>query len=163
MIELSIRAADRSCRHLFDFPDIRQGLIEVFLQNSASRSPTRNLGSTFALIFVGIPFVARAVQPVLEKLDGSYEEAARVMVRSLDIFSKESFFRNFFLRFYRTGLAFGRCLGEYGSVVFIAGKQNLTRRDHTTHHHVRTSEFDYKSATSIALRHADRIVSSSCF
>ena len=56
-----------------------QGLIGSFFAKFGIKIAYTKLGITFALIFVGIPFVARAVQPVLEKLDGSYEEAARVM------------------------------------------------------------------------------------
>ena len=55
------------------------GLIGSFFAKFGIKIAYTKLGITFALIFVGIPFVARAVQPVLEKLDGSYEEAARVM------------------------------------------------------------------------------------
>ena len=81
-------------------------------------------GITVALIFVGIPFVVRAVQPVLEKLDPTYEEAAGVMGASrVRIFWKVIFPEILPSALTGFGLAFGRCLGEYGSVVFIAGNQ----------------------------------------
>mgnify|MGYP002237607661 FL=1 len=66
-----------------------QGLIGSFFAKFGIKIAYTKLGITFALIFVGIPFVARAVQPVLEKLDGSYEEAARVMAQSQPIFFEE--------------------------------------------------------------------------
>ena len=65
-----------------------QGLIGSFFAKFGIKIAYTKLGITFALIFVGIPFVARAVQPVLEKLDGSYEEAARVMGAKQLYFSK---------------------------------------------------------------------------
>jgi sulfate transport system permease protein len=103
-------------------------------------------------VFVGIPFVVRAVQPVLEKLDGSYEEAAGVLgaSRSRIFFSvifpeiRPAVFTGF-------ALAFGRCIGEYGSVVFIAG--NMPYETEITPLIIMSElqEFNYSSATAIAL------------
>ena len=56
-----------------------KGLVGSFFANFGIKIAYTRIGITVALIFVGIPFVVRAIQPVLEKLDGSYEEAARVM------------------------------------------------------------------------------------
>ena len=104
-------------------------------------------GITVALIFVGIPFVVRAVQPVLEKLDPTYEEgASRVRIFWKVIFPEilPSALTGF-------GLAFGRCLGEYGSVVFIAGNQPYETEITPLIIMSKLQEYDYTSATSIAL------------
>ena len=104
-------------------------------------------GITVALIFIGIPFVVRAVQPVLEKLDASYEEAA----------NRRLIFRRVILPellpalLTGAGLAFGRCLGEYGSVVFIAGNQPFKTEITPLIIMSELQEYDYPAATSIAL------------
>lgn len=105
-----------------------------------------------AMIFVGIPFVVRSVQPVLEKLDPSYEEAAGVLGASrTKIFWKVIFpeIRPAMLTGF--GLAFGRCIGEYGSVVFIAGNQPFQTEITPLIIMSELQEFDYPSATAIAL------------
>lgn len=80
------------------------------------------LGISLALIFIGLPFVVRTVQPVLQDLDPELEDAAH----SLGASSPQAFWRVLFPEVapaLLTGftLAFARGLGEYGSVVFIAG------------------------------------------
>lgn len=110
------------------------------------------IGITIALIFIGIPFVVRSVQPVLEKLNPSYEEAAGVLgAGNFTIFRrvifpelKPSLFAGF-------GLAFGRCLGEYGSVVFIAGNKPYYTEITPLIIMSELQEYDYSSATAIAL------------
>lgn len=110
------------------------------------------IGITVALVFIGIPFVVRAVQPVLEKLDPVYEEAAGVLGASrITVFWKVIFpeIRSAMLTGF--GLAFGRCLGEYGSVVFIAGNQPYKTEITPLIIMSELQEFDYASATAIAL------------
>lgn len=110
------------------------------------------IGITVALVFIGIPFVVRAVQPVLEKLDHVYEEAAGVLGASrITVFWKVIFpeIRPAMLTGF--GLAFGRCLGEYGSVVFIAGNQPYETEITPLIIMSELQEFDYASATAIAL------------
>ena len=110
------------------------------------------LGITIALIFVGIPFVARSVQPVLEKLNPAYEEAA-------DILGASPFytFRKVIWPELRPaaltgfGLAFARGIGEYGSVVFIAGNQPFQTEIAPLLIMSELQEYDYASATAIAL------------
>lgn len=111
------------------------------------------IGLTIALIFVGIPFVVRAIQPMLEKLDPSYEEAGRMLGASnLEIFRKIIFpeLRPAVLTGF--GLAFARGLGEYGSVIYIAGN---SAKDHTQVVSYiimqKLNYTDYASATAIAL------------
>lgn len=109
-------------------------------------------GITIALIFIGIPFVVRAVQPVLEKMNPVYEEAAGVLGASRSkIFWKIIFpeIRPAILTGF--GLAFGRCLGEYGSVVFIAGNKPYETEITPLIIMSELQEYDYASATAIAL------------
>jgi len=110
------------------------------------------LGITVALVFVGLPFVVRTVQPVLQDLDPEVEEAAH----SLGASFVQTFRRVLLpevLPAWITGctLAFARGLGEYGSVVFIAG--NMPMRTEITPLLIMTKldEFEYGQATAIAL------------
>ena len=128
------------------------GLIGSFFARFGIRIAYTKVGITFALIFVGIPFVARAVQPVLEKLDGSYEEAAKVMgAKSGYIFRRVILPELLPPLLTGIGLAFGRCLGEYGSVVFIAGNRPFETEITPLIIMSELQEYDYTSATSIAL------------
>lgn len=110
------------------------------------------LGITVALIFIGLPFVVRTVQPVLQDLDPEIEEAAK----SLGAGFGRTFRRVLLpeiLPAWITGctLAFARGLGEYGSVVFIAG--NMPMRTEITPLLIMTKldEFEYGQATAIAV------------
>ena len=110
------------------------------------------IGITVALIFVGIPFVVRSVQPVLEKLDYSYEEAAGVLGASrFTIFRKIIFPEIKPAVLTGFGLAMGRCIGEYGSVVFIAGNMPFKTEITPLIIMSKLQEYDYASATAIAL------------
>lgn len=112
-----------------------------------------HLGLVIALVFVGIPFVIRAVQPVLEKLDGQYEEAAFMLGAN----RFQTFRRVLLPEMMPTvltgfGLAFARGIGEYGSVIYISGN---SAREHTqVISYVimqKLGYIDYASATAIAL------------
>lgn len=109
-------------------------------------------GITFALVFVGIPFVVRSVQPVLEKLDPQYEEAGGMLGAS-----KAGIFFRIILPEILPSLiagftmAFARCLGEYGSVVFIAGNTPYETEIVPLMIMSELQEFDYPGATSLAL------------
>ena len=128
------------------------GMIGKFFARLGIQIAYTKVGITVAMIFVGIPFVVRSVQPVLEKLDPSYEEAAGVLGASrTKIFWKVIFpeIRPAMLTGF--GLAFGRCIGEYGSVVFIAGNQPFQTEITPLIIMSKLQEFDYPSATAIAL------------
>ncbi len=128
------------------------GLIGGFFDKLGIKIAYTRIGIIIALVFIGIPFVVRAVQPVLEKLDGSYEEAALVMGASRNrIFWKVIFPEIRPAVFTGFGLAFGRCLGEYGSVVFIAGNQPYETEIVPLIIMSELQEYDYSSATAIAL------------
>ncbi|MBP5325384.1 MAG: sulfate ABC transporter permease subunit CysT [Pseudobutyrivibrio sp.] len=110
------------------------------------------IGITIALIFIGIPFVVRSVQPVLEKIDIQYEEAAFILGAD----SKTTFFKVIFpeiLPAIISGftLAFARSIGEYGSVVFIAGNTPYETEIAPLLIMSELQEYDYSAATSIAL------------
>lgn len=111
------------------------------------------IGLTIALVFVGIPFAVRSIQPVLEKLDPMYEEAGDMLGAS-----RFTIFRRIVFPELRpavlTGfaLAFARGLGEYGSVIYIAG--NSAKHHTQVVSYVimqRLSQIDYAGATAIAL------------
>ena len=128
------------------------GLVGSFFARFGIKIAYTRIGITIALVFIGIPFVVRAVQPVLEKLDGTYEEAARVLgAKPGMIFRKVIFPELMPALLTGTGLAFGRCIGEYGSVVFIAG--NKPYYTEIAHMMIMSElqEYDYASATAIAL------------
>ena len=112
-----------------------------------------HLGLIIALIFIGIPFVIRAVQPVLEKLDHQYEEASFMLgANRWQTFYKVIFpeIRPAILTGF--GLAFARGIGEYGSVIYISG--NSAREQTQVVSYVimqKLGYIDYASATAIAL------------
>ena len=110
------------------------------------------VGITIALVFVGIPFVARSVQPVLRDLDPSLEEAA-VMFGATPW---QTFCRVVFpelLSPLLTGfaLAFARGIGEYGSVVFIAGNLPYETEIAPLLIMAKLEQFDYQAAAAIAI------------
>lgn len=112
-----------------------------------------HLGLIIALVFIGIPFVIRAVQPVLEKLDHQYEEASFMLgANRWQTFYKVIFpeIRPAILTGF--GLAFARGIGEYGSVIYISG--NSAREQTQVVSYVimqKLGYIDYASATAIAL------------
>ena len=110
------------------------------------------LGITVALIFIGIPFVVRSVQPVLEKIDIQYEEAAMILGADRKTIFRRVIFPEI-LPALISGftLAFARCIGEYGSVVFIAGNTPYKTEIAPLLIMSELQEFDYSAATSIAL------------
>jgi sulfate/thiosulfate transport system permease protein len=110
------------------------------------------LGIVVALTFIGLPFVVRTVQPILQDLDRELEEAAA----SLGAGRWQTFGRVLFpaiLPAALTGvaLAFARGVGEYGSVIFIAG--NMPMRTEITPLLIVTKleQYDYTGATAIAV------------
>ncbi len=109
------------------------------------------VGITIAMVFVGIPFVVRAVQPVLEKLDRQYEEAAAMLGAG----RMYTFFRVMLSEVFPAllagfGLAFARGLGEYGSVVFIAGNIPYKTQIAPLLIMMKLEQYKYADATAIA-------------
>lgn len=108
-------------------------------------------GITIALVFVGLPFVIRTVEPILEDFDRELEEAARTLgATPWQVFSRVIF--PLLVPAVLTGitLAFARCLGEFGSVVFISG--NMPNKTEIIPLLIMTKleQFDYLGATVIA-------------
>lgn len=117
-----------------------QGLIGSFFAKFGIKIAYTKLGITFALIFVGIPFVARAVLPVLEKLDGSYGRSGKSHGREAWIyFSKSYSSGTSSSASYRYGTGIRTLPWRIRKRCIYRRKQTLRDRDHTTHHHVRTS------------------------
>jgi sulfate transport system permease protein len=110
------------------------------------------LGVTVALIFIGLPFVVRTLQPVIEDLDPEIEEAATSLGASRAGVLFRIILPNLFPA-WLTGfaLAFARAVGEYGSVVFISG--NMPMRTEITPLLIVTKleQYDYAGATAIAV------------
>ncbi len=110
------------------------------------------LGVFIALTFIGLPFIVRTVQPVLEDLDPEIEEASA----SLGANRWQTFWRIILPMLYPallTGfsLAFARALGEYGSVVFIAGNMPMKTEITPLLIVTRLEQFDYAGATALAV------------
>ena len=129
-----------------------QGWIGRFLAPLGVKIAFTPLGIIVALMFIGLPFVVRTVQPVLEDLDVALEEAAA----SLGASRRQTFVRVILpmvMPALLTGfaLAFARGLGEYGSVVFISG--NLPMRTEIVPLLIitRLEEYDYAGAASLAV------------
>lgn len=110
------------------------------------------LGVIIALIFIGLPFVVRTVQPVLEDFDAGFEEAAA----SLGASRWQTFRRVIFPSLapaLLTGfaLAFARAIGEYGSVIFIAGNMPMVSEITPLLIITKLEQYDYAGATAIAV------------
>ncbi len=108
-------------------------------------------GIFVALVFIGLPFVVRTVQPILEDLDAEFEEAAA----SLGASRLQAFVRVVLpalVPALLTGfaLAFARAVGEYGSVIFIAGNIPFVSEITPLMIITKLEEFDYEGATAIA-------------
>src|SRR5512139_2097103 len=109
-------------------------------------------GIVVALTFIGLPFVVRTVQPVLEDLDKEYEEAAaclgadRGQIFRLVLFPPlaPALVTGF-------ALAFARALGEYGSVVFIAGNMPMLSEITPLIIITKLEQYDYAGATAVAV------------
>jgi sulfate/thiosulfate transport system permease protein len=110
------------------------------------------LGVVVALTFIGLPFVVRTVQPVLADLDPEVEEAAA----SLGANRLQTFGRVILPELVPAALtgfvlAFARALGEYGSVIFIAGNMPMKSEITPLLIMIKLEQFDYAGATAIAL------------
>ena len=110
------------------------------------------LGITVALVFIGLPFVVRTVQPVLEDMERELEEAAK----SLGASPVQAFTRVILptiLPALLTGfaLAFARAVGEYGSVIFIAGNMPMVSEIAPLMIITKLEQYDYAGATAVAV------------
>ena len=128
------------------------GWIGWYLDLLGIKAAYAPLGIVIALTFIGLPFVVRTLEPVLQSFDGILEEAAA----SLGANRWQTFWRVMFPELrpaLLTGfaLAFARGLGEYGSVIFIAGNMPMRTEITPLLIMIKLEQFDYAGATAIAL------------
>ena len=127
----------------------QNGWIGRFLPFKVSFTP---LGVFVALTFIGLPFVVRTLQPVLEDLHKEIEEAAATLGASrLQTFTKVIFPIVSPALLTGFALAFARALGEYGSVIFIAGNMPLVSEITPLLIITKLEQYDYTGATAIAV------------
>lgn len=129
------------------------GIVGRYFAKFGIKISYTHIGIIIALIFIGIPFVVRAVQPILEKLDNQYEEAAYILGAD----RKTTFWKVIFPEIKPAlltgfGLAFSRGIGEYGSVIYISGN-SLKEHTQVISYVImqKLNYVDYPSATVIAL------------
>jgi sulfate/thiosulfate transport system permease protein len=130
----------------------KEGWIGQYLEPLGIKAAFSPLGIMIALTFIGLPFVVRTVQPVLQNLEVELEEAAA----SLGATRWQTWRRVIFpilMPAVLTGfaLAFGRALGEYGSVIFIAGNMPMKTEIAPLLIITKLEQYDYAGATGIAL------------
>lgn len=129
-----------------------KGWIGAFFANFGIKIAYTRIGIMIAMVFVGIPFVVRSVQPVLMKLDRQYEEAAMMLGAG----KGTVFFRVVLPELFPAllagfGLALARGIGEYGSVVFIAGNIPYQTQIAPLLIMTKLEQYKYADATAIAL------------
>jgi sulfate transport system permease protein len=130
----------------------RNGWIGSWLEPHGIQVAFAPPGVVVAMIFVGLPFVVRTVQPVLLDVDMQGEEAAAILGASrLQTFRKVIF--PTLLPSLMTGfaLAFARALGEYGSIVFISGNKPLRTEIVPLLIVTKLEQYDYAGATALAV------------
>jgi len=130
----------------------KNGWLGQYLEPLGIKVAFTPIGIMIALIFIGLPFVVRTVQPVLEDLDKEIEEAAA----SLGANRAQAVFKvvlPIILPALLTGfaLAFARAVGEYGSVIFIAGNLPMVSEIAPLMIITKLEQYDYSGATSIAV------------
>ena len=128
------------------------GWIGQYLASLGIKVAFTPLGVVLALTFIGLPFVVRTVQPVLEEAERELEEAAA----SLGASPLQTFIRVVLptiVPALLTGfaLAFARATGEYGSVIFIAGNLPLVSEITPLFIITKLEQYDYAGATAIAV------------
>ena len=128
------------------------GWIGQYLEPLGIKVAYSPIGITLALIFIGLPFVVRTVQPVLADFETELEEAASALgATRLQIATKVILPILFPALITGFALAFARGVGEYGSVIFIAGNQPFETEIAPLMIISRLEEYDYAGATTIAV------------
>lgn len=129
-----------------------EGWIGSIFSKAGIQIAYTKIGIIIAMIFIGIPFVVRSIQPVLEKMDKQYEEAAAMLGAG----KARTFFKVIFPEIFPAmlsgfGLALARGIGEYGSVVFIAGNIPYETQIAPLLIVSKLEQLKYTDATAIAL------------
>ena len=128
------------------------GLIGRWLEPLGVKVAFTPLGIMVALTFIGLPFVVRTVQPVLEEFETELEEAAACLgADRLQIFCRVILPEVWPALLTGFALAFARAIGEYGSVVFIAGNMPMISEIAPLLIITKLEQYDYVGATAIAV------------
>jgi len=128
------------------------GWVGQFLKPLGIKAVFSPLGIVIALTFIGLPFIVRTVQPTIEDLDPAVEEAATLLGAH-----RLTTLRRVILPAIQPALvagfvtAFARCLGEYGSVIFISGNMPMRTEIASLLIVTKLQQFDYAGASAIAL------------
>lgn len=132
-----------------------QGAMGKFLGRFGIEASYTKVGIVIALIFVGIPFVVRAIQPVLEKLPQEYEEAGMMLGASpFYVFRRVLLPELMPPLLTGFGLALARGIGEYGSVIYISGnseREGTQVVSYVIMQKLNSGSVDYEGAAAIAL------------
>lgn len=129
----------------------QNGWLGRYLEPHGIKVAFTPLGIAIAMVFIGLPFVVRTVQPVLGELDLEIEEAASCLgANRWQIFRRVIF--PTMLPAILTGfaLAFARAVGEYGSIIFIAGNMPMVSEITPLLIITKLEQYDYAGATAIA-------------
>ncbi|MCH6268045.1 sulfate ABC transporter permease subunit CysT [Bacillus sp. FJAT-50051] len=127
------------------------GWIGQYFEAAGVKIAYTQYGIMIALTFIGLPFVVRSVQPVLQELDQQFEEAAATLgASSAQIFFKIIFPAIFPAMLTGFALAFARALGEYGSVVFISGNMPMKTEIVPLLIITKLEQYNYGGAAAIA-------------
>ena len=128
------------------------GWIGQYLETFGWKVAFTPVGVVVALTFIGLPFVVRTVQPVLEDAERELEEAAASLgANSLQTFSRIIFPTIMPAMLTGFALAFARATGEYGSVIFIAGNMPMVSEITPLFIITKLEQYDYTGATAIAV------------
>lgn len=128
------------------------GWIGQFFEPFGIRIAFTPIGIFIALTFIGLPFVVRTVQPVLEDIESELEEAAATLgANRFQTFSRMIFPTLFPALMTGFALAFARAIGEYGSVIFIAGNMPMVSEITPLLIITKLEQYDYAGATALAV------------
>jgi sulfate transport system permease protein len=128
------------------------GWLGQILQPLGIQVAFKPLGVVVALIFIGLPFVVRTLQPVLEELDHDVEQAAATLGASeWQTFTQVILPALWPALLTGFALAFARAVGEYGSVIFIAGNMPMRSEIAPLLIITKLEQYDYAGATAIAV------------
>lgn len=128
------------------------GWIGQFLEPMGFKVAFTPLGIFVALTFIGLPFVVRTVQPVLEDTESELEEAAATLgANRWQTFTRVIFPALFPALMTGFALAFARAIGEYGSVIFIAGNMPMISEITPLLIITKLEQYDYAGATALSV------------